>query len=313
MKTRNLFSLLVILIAIVGFSMTSCKKDKNTTSSVDPASMQQLANDENQVQNASDEALKDVNAFLSGSALKSTESIPCNANIDTVSIANDTITILMDYHGLNCAQNRIRTGQIEIKKKVGTHWFQAGATIIFRHINFKITKVNGGKSITLNGTKTHENVTGGVLSDLGNGTVTTIIHKTWGVETVTFSDNTTKIWNVARQQTFTGVASTNSVVMTLDGFGTQDNYTGLVVWGVNRQGENFYTQITQSVVLRQACDWDPCAGIKIHQIPSDSKSATLTFGFDSNNQPITGTECPAKYKLDWQKNNHSGTVYLPLP
>ncbi len=309
MKTRNLIRLTALLIAVVALSVTGCKKDKST-SSVDPASMQQLANDENQVQNASDEAMNDVNNILSGGNLKSTESLPCNATIDSTSVVNDTITIHITYHGLNCSGTRYRTGQVEIKKKFGSHWYQAGATVIVKHINFTITKVASQKTITLNGIKTHENVSGGVIPQLGNG-ITSIVQKTWGNETVTFSDNTTRVWNIARQKTFTGTPG--QLVMTLDGFGTEDNYSNLVVWGTNRQNENFYTQITQSVVMRQACDWDPCSGIKIHQIPSDSKSATLTFGFDSNNQPVTGTNCPTKYKLDWQKNNHSGTAFLWLP
>ena len=310
MKTKSIFRFMALLLVVTGLSLSGCKKDKNSNSNVDPTSMQQLANDENQVQSASDESINDVNAFLSGGSLKSTESVPCNATVDSTAVVNDTITYYITYNGKNCSGTRTRTGQVEIKKKVGTHWFQAGATVIVKHINFTITKLSNGKSITLNGVKTHENVTGGLLFQLGTG-VTSIIHKTWGHETVTFSDNTTKSWNIARQRTFTGTPS--DVVITLDGFGTEDNYSNLVVWGTNRQGENFYTQITQSVVLRQACGWDPCAGIKIHQIPADSKSATLTFGFDSNNQPITGTDCPTKYKLDWQKNNHSGTVYLALP
>ena len=308
MKTRHLIRLMALLIVVIGFSVTGCKKDKTDNSSVDPTSLQQLANDENQVQNASDEAMNDVNLLLSAGTLKSTENLPCHATIDST-IINDTITKRITYNGLNCNGTRYRTGQVEIKKRVGTHWFQAGATVTVKHINFTITKVSNQKTITLNGTKTHQNVSGGVIAQLGNG-VTSIVYRTWGLETVTFSDTTTRAWNIARQQTFTGTPT--ALVMTLDGFGNAGQYSNLVVWGINRKGENFFTQITQSVVLRQACEWDPCSGIKIHQIPSDSKSATLTFGYDRHDQPITNGDCPAKYKVDWQKNNHSGTIYLWL-
>jgi hypothetical protein len=310
MKTRNLIRLTALLIAVAGLTFSGCQKDKNKNSSADPTSLQKLASDENQVQNASDEAMNDVDQLLSGGSLKSTEMVPCNATVDSATVANDTITYHITYHGLNCSGTRYRTGQVEIKKKVGTHWFQAGATVSVRHINFTITKVVNNKTIILNGHKTHENVTGGLIWQLGNG-VTTIVHRTSGFEVVTFSDSTTRTWNIAREKTYTGTPS--QFVLTLNGFGSADNYSNLVVWGLNRDGENFYTQITEPVVLRQACDWDPCSGVKIHQIPGDSKSATLTFGFDANNQPVTGTDCPAKYRVDWQKNNHSGTVYLLLP
>ena len=157
MKTRNLIRLMALLIVVIGFSVTGCKKDKTDNSSVDPTSLQQLANDENQVQNASDEAMNDVNLLLSAGTLKSTENLPCHATIDST-IINDTITKRITYNGLNCNGTRYRTGQVEIKKRVGTHWFQAGATVTVKHINFTITKVSNQKTITLNGTKTHQNV-----------------------------------------------------------------------------------------------------------------------------------------------------------
>jgi hypothetical protein len=119
------------------------------------------------------------------------------------------------------------------------------------------------------------------------------------------------MWNVARQKTFTGTPP-NNLILTTDGFGAAGEYNNLLVWGVNRQGENFYSQIQQSIVHRQVCDWNPVSGIKKHAIPADNKSATLTFGYDSSNQPVTGNACPTKFRFDWQKNNNSGTVYLWL-
>ena len=232
MKTRNLIRFAALLIAVAGLAFTGCKKDKNT-SNADPSSLQQLASDENQVQNASDEAMNDVNGLMSGGALKSTESVPCNATVDSTSVVNDTITYHITYNGLNCSGTRFRTGQVEIKKQVGTHWYQAGATIIVKHINFTITKVSNGKTITLNGTKTHQNVSGGLLWQLGNANVTSVVYKTWGLETVTFSDNTTRTWNIARMKTFTGTPT--QLILTLDGFGSEGSYSNLVVWGTNRR------------------------------------------------------------------------------
>ena len=190
------------------------------------------------------------------------------------------------------------------------HWWQQNATVLIRHINFTVTKVSNNKTITINSVKVHRNMTGGVIWQLG-GSATQIIHRTWGHAEVTFQDGTTKTWNDARQKTYTGIPPQN-LILTIDGFGSADGFNNLVVWGVNRQGNNFYTQIVEPVVHRQVCDWDPCSGVKKHTMPDVSKSATLTFGYDSNNQQITGTDCPSKYKVDWQHNNNSGTVYLWL-
>jgi len=132
---------------------------------------------------------------------------------------------------------------------------------------------------------------------IGNS-ITSMVQKVSGTLQATFDDNTTRTWNIARQRTFTGVLG--QLVMTVDGFGTEASYQNLVVWGTDRQGETFYSQITQSVVHKEVCDGDPCSGIVI---PSDSlrnKMATITYGYDNNNHLITNGDCPTKYKLDWQ-------------
>jgi hypothetical protein len=65
-------------------------------------------------------------------------------------------------------------------------------------------------------------------------------------------------------------------------------------------------------VHRMACNFDPVSGIIHYAIPAYDKSATITFGYDSNNQLITNGDCPTKYRLDWQYNGNSGTFYLWL-
>ncbi|MFZ4521981.1 MAG: hypothetical protein ACOYNC_09755 [Bacteroidales bacterium] len=310
MKSANLFRLTMLVFAIFGLALTGCKKDKNNDISADSSSLQQLAGDEESFESSMDESMNEVNNILSGGNLKSTSQLPCNATIDSTATINDTVTIYITYHGVNCNGTRYRSGKVEIKKKAGSHWYEQGATVIVKHIDFTISKMSSSKSVTLNGVKVYQNVSGGLIWQLGPE-LPTIVHRTWGMVNVTFnSDGSTKTWNIARQKTLSGTAPYN-LVLTCDGFGSADGYDNLVVWGINRKGENFYSQIIEPVTRCQVCDWDPSAGVKKHSIPADSKSATLTFGYDRNNQPV-GNECPAKYKVDWQKNNHSGTVFLWL-
>ena len=309
MKTKKFLHISIILIAVIGLALAGCQKDKEQDTMKDSSTLQQLSQDDNYVEIVSDEAVNDVNSLLSGGHFKSTNFWPCNATIDSTNVENDTITFYITYNGLNCPETLYRTGKIEVKKKVGTHWKDEGATVIVTYIDFHITRMINGKSITINGTKTFQNVTGGFIHQLGN-LYSSIVFKTWGTITVTFDDNTTRTWHVARQRTFTG--SPGQLVMTVDGFGTEGSYNNLVVWGINRNGENFYTYITQSVVYRQLCSWNPCSGIKIHEIPGADKKATITFGYNSQNEPVQGDECPTKYRLDWEKGTNSGTVYLWL-
>lgn len=311
MKTKTLSNLAIILFSAIALTFTSCAKEDLAAGMADPATLEQLATDENDVESIMNDAEGDITSVMSnnGSGLKSTQWKPCDASVDSMAVLNDTVTIYITYDGKSCNNKHKRTGKIEIKMKVGTHWNQAGATVIYKFINFTVTRIDNNKKVTLNGTKKFVNVNGGHRWQVGSE-ITSYVEKVSGTMQASFDNGTSHTWNVARQITYTGTAG--QYIMTIDGFGSAASYQNLVVWGYNRQGEEFYTQITQSIVCRQVCSWDPISGIKIHQIPVDDKSATISFGYDSNNQPIVGDNCPERYRVDWQRNNKSGTSYLPL-
>jgi len=312
MKTKNLFRLGFLMITVMIFILSSCSKNNSTTPSPSGTeSLQQLTNDENNLLNVSDQASNDAESVLSQSKLKSTESGPCNITVTTGGVVNDSITADIYYHGADCNNNRIRTGHIYVTKKYLENWNQPGATVIMRFSNFTTTKISNGKSLTLNGIKYFKNVSGHYLFELGlDSTVTSVVHREWGNLTATFDDGSQKIWSLARQATYTG--SLIQLVITEDGFGSADGYSNLTVWGIDRNLEQFYSSISQSVVYKQACNFDPCSGIMVHQIPSVPKSATVRFGYDSNNNPIVNGDCPSRYRVDWNIGNKSGTFFLPL-
>lgn len=309
MKT-NYVTRLMCLILGVSFTLfsLSCKKETNDDS--DPGSMKQLSKDEITVQNAVDEVNTDVSDILSGGN-KDINLLPCNVTVDSSVVVNDTITYTLTFNGNNCAGTRHRQGTAFVKKHINTHWIDSGATVIVILQNLKVTRISTGNWVILNGTKTYKNLSGGLVYQLGNGTVTSVVHEITGTMNVTFDDNTTRTWQIARKRTFTG--SPGQLEFTHQGFGSAGGYGNLVVWGINRNGENFYTQINQPVLFKQTCSWDPCSGVKMHNIPSAGKQSTVTFGYDANQQPVSGTNCPTHYKLDWVINNNTGTLYLPLP
>jgi len=311
MKTKKIFRLAVILVAIAAFAVIGCKKDKKEDPTPDSSSMQQLTKDQNEEETSSNDALNDVSAVLSGGSAKSLEFLPCNATIDSTTVINDSITYHIIYNGLNCNGTRNRVGQVEFIKKVGTYWAQAGTSVSVKFINLKITRIATGKSLTLNGNKVFTNVSGGLLINLGSGS-TSIVHTAIGTLQATFDDGSTRTWNINRKRTFTGTQG--QILMTVDGQATVNGYNNLVVWGINRNGEDFYSQINQSVVHKQACGWEPEAGVVVHQIPDNNKKVTVTFGFDDNNNPvpISGSSCASRYRIDWENNGHSGTAFLQL-
>ncbi|MCX6230338.1 MAG: hypothetical protein NTZ33_02225 [Bacteroidetes bacterium] len=312
MKTRNFFMLLFV-IAIAGFLTTSCKKDAKDEK-FDSTSLQQLSKDEVTMESSFNDAVNDANIVVTGSnGGKSILSLPCNATVVTSfngSIRTDTVT----FNGLNCANNKYKTGKIVLQRDTTIPWSQASSTIQISFINLKVERapmgIPNGNWVILNGTKTWQNVNGGLVKNL-TASSNPVVFKLQGAVQATFNNNTTRTWNVARQLTYTGTYPLN-LLLSIEGFGTAGGYTNLVTWGINRHGENFYTQINQAIVLKQQCGWDPISGVKVHQIPADSKTATITFGYDINNLPITNGACPDKYKVDWVKGNNTGTVFILL-
>ncbi|MDD5570306.1 MAG: hypothetical protein PHD97_04025 [Bacteroidales bacterium] len=305
MKTE-LKKLAIVLIAVIGIGLTGCKKDEKTNTD----SMEQLSKDQNTVQCASDEGLNDANDILEQGSRGRGYKLPCNVTLDTVVINGDTIRYTLTYDGLNCLQNVIRKGVIIVKKKISDSWKTAGAKVYVQFINFKITK--HARTVTVNGMKAFENVSGGRVVDLGNGTTTSVVHRVSGYLDATFDDGTTRKWNIARQLTFTGNASTQQLILTADGFGSANGYSNLETWGDTRKGDAFYSQILTSISIKQACAWDPASGVLSISIPADDIKATITAGYDVNDKPITNGDCPAKVKLDWEKGSKTGTIYLPL-
>ena len=312
MKTKNLFRFTFLLIAALAFTLYSCKKDKTETKTTNTKtdSMQQLTKDEANIEDAADQASNDAVTYMSGGALKNAEII-CGATANVDTLIPDTLTVHIVYNGWNCPHTRYRTGEVQIRKKMGESWGSAGTKVLVYTINFHVIKLNL-QQVTLNGRKMFENVTGGYIYELG-GLYDSIIHKESGYMTALFEDNSSRVWYMDRQRKFFGIPNMDSTEMALSGFGAADGYTNLITWGTNRNSEPFYTQITTPVVHKQACDGNPCSGVMVFQIPAASESATVTFGYDDLNNLITDGSCPSRYRVDWTVNGNSGTFFLPLP
>lgn len=315
MKLSNMIYTGVLAIALTGIGLTSCQKDKLEKGTNDPSTLNEMTADELAVDEATNESMDDVEGVLGGNGgngnFKSTDFMPpCNSTLDSTENVNDTITIYITYDGLSCNGRVYRTGQVEIRKRAGMPFSMEGASVNIRHINFTITKVASGKSMTINSNKTFTNVTGGHIFMLGHNGFDALVHRLQGTISITFDNGTTRTWSVARQRTYTGTRG--NLLLTVDGFGTSGDYTNLVTWGTNRHGEEFYTSINQSVVFKQTCGWDPVSGSKYHQIPSADKSALVIYGY-TGNLPTPAGECPTHYRVDWQNGTYTGTRIVPLP
>lgn len=328
MKTRSLyligtaFTLMSILYA--------CKKDSNNNNSGESTTdLQTQSDDQAQISNENDAVVNDVNVMLgSQAAVSGSSSEPgvkyrvvtndakpigsagiCDASATlAVDSTAGKCTLTITYNGTNCAGSRTRSGTVVVTWAIGTYWRNKNAVVTVSIQNLKITRVKDSKSITLNGTHTYTNVSGGSLIDLALGKIQNVTHTVTSDDmSITFDNGAKRTWHVARQRVYTVV--TKNLVITTTGLHADGNNTGIAEWGTNRFGNNFVTQITQALVIDGNCSWRLTQGeVKVIR---PEVTTTITFGLDANGSP---TGCPGDasyyFKLVWQASK-TYTFILP--
>ncbi len=282
---KTLFSLYTLLLATVLFAFSSCQKD--TESADYSAETAAHSDDQNRFSGEVDAAANDVAFTLDATAGfagrgQEVQSLICDATVAVDTMSNPR-TITITYNGTNCIGNRTRTGVVVISMAQGVRWKNAGAQINVSFRNLRITRVSDNKSILINGTQTHTNVSGGLLINLP--IMNTITHTiTSSNMSVTFDNNTQRVWQVARQRVFN---YSNGGTITVTGMHTENGISGVAEWGTNRFGNTFTSAITQPLVFRQDCSFRLGSGKVEHR--TAYFNAAATFGLDASGNP---TACP---------------------
>jgi hypothetical protein len=307
---KSIIYLSVITLSLSVF-FSACKKDVQSGTNTDTTSqVTTQADDQSMVSEETDAVTNDANTTLeSSSSISGREDgiqLICDATVvkDTTT---DPKTITITYNGTNCAGNRSRTGVVVISIPAGTHWKNAGAVVTVDYQNLKITRLRDNKSITINGTHTITNVSGGLLINLPD--YTSITHTiTSNNMSITFDDGLTRNWQVARQRVFN---YNNGVVITTTGTHTDGSNSGIETWGTTRFGNAFTNSILTPLVIRQDCSYRLTSGV--YQHVSVLATTVVTFGLDSSGNP---TSCPGSgtyyYKAVWTGiNGKVKTVIAP--
>jgi hypothetical protein len=318
MKLKTLY--LPVMAITMTVIMFACKKSNNAdNSNTSDADVQTQSVDQTTVSNENDAVTNDVNLTLSGQAAVTGSSVTpgvqtagayavtsliCDASV-TVDTSNSTRVITITYNGANCSLTRTRTGVVTVSIPTGVKWSDKGAVITVSIQNLKITSLGTNKSITINGTHTYTNVSGGSLANLSN--LTSITHTVTSSDmTVTFDNGSKRSWQIARQRMYT---YNNGWVVTETGIHTDGSTTGITEWGTNRFGNSFETVITTPVVVKQSCGFRLTSG-QIEVI-RPAVTLTLTLGLDAQGNPVT--DCPLSFfyfKLVWMGAGGKSVTYI---
>jgi hypothetical protein len=332
MKTKILYRFAMASV-IAGTVFVACSKSSSTADNGNSSSdLQVQSDDQARVSDATDNVEDDANAAMgaedavSGAStqtvghgqgriiegVQGVNTLPvCDAAI-TVDSGSNPRTITLTYNGnASCNATQTRTGVVVISIPSGTKWRDSGAVVTVSFQALKITSTIDNKSITINGTHTYTNTSGGSLLALYEGVVKSITHTiTSSNMSVTFDNSSQRVWSVARQRLFTFNSQTQDLTIATSGTHTDGSTSGISEWGTNRFGNSFETVITSPVKIESGCQWRITSG-QVEVLRPDV-TTTVTFGLNSGGNTVLSCPSGAYYfKLVWSAANKDYTFILP--
>jgi hypothetical protein len=307
---KKQFNYLLAATLSAGLFFASCKKDNSVQNTTDDATEQKVqSEDQSTFSNETDAVNTDADAAFENANLGSYSSKPLHEALPVVcdhSTVVDTMssprTITITYTGSGCTGNRTRSGVVVISFDAGFRYGKAGAAYTVTYQNLKITRKDG-KSITINGSKTNTNVTGGRLRNLATAS---IVHEiTSNGMSVKFDNGTERTWKIAKRRTFT---YDNGLVLAITGISTEGE--GIAEWGTNRFGKTFTTTILEALTIKQSCNFRLVSG-KVKHTVGAAKTITTTFGLDASGNPVaTCPTGPFYFKAEWSGTDGTTKTFI---
>ncbi|AMS27594.1 hypothetical protein AEM51_11785 [Bacteroidetes bacterium UKL13-3] len=282
---KQLFTYVIIGIAALSITVSSCKKKDIDENDDDTTIQTQQVSDESLFLNESENSLDEVNIAISGSTFGKTRTIAGATIVDSPLIK----AVFITYNGLSGDGKRMRVGEVKIQLVTGNNWGEAGAKVRVTYSNLRITNIQTSKSITLNGFHLLTNVTGGrAFVDAS------VMHTIRGEMQLFFDNAASRNWQIARKRIVN--YNNGNYDITISGDTTISGYTNIAVWGTNRNGNDFYTQLAQPIIFNSICLGKPVSGQKVHK--KLAREITVTYGVDANGNVVIGT-CPYGLKVNW--------------
>ncbi len=300
---KKLFQLSLLLAAFAVLTLGSCKKTDDADDSI---SAEDASNVSSTLNSATDDATNAASGIQSFSGKTEGAMQLCGATVDTTNLHTDG-SVLITFNGQDCSGRISRTGTITAtiaNYTSGTRWKDAGAvlTLVFNAVT--VTNLNTNKTVVLNGTHVHTNVSGGlawkIMNNMETGTVTH--HHTASNFSLTFDDGTSRIWSVDRTRTFSNVGGVQSVTISSDH--SEGGVSNVDAWGTNRLGTAFTNQITTPIVASTTCGLNkPTQGEVTHHV--GSKNIAVVLGVNASGTAYDGN-CSNLYgfKVTHTRNGH---------
>lgn len=301
---KKVFLKISVALVCAGLVFSSCSKkdDDNVTPTADQ--QQTVGSDDTRTQNESDATGSEAEAAIadnSSTQRTSAASVVQGATIDATN-ASSQKKLVINYDGTTNVGGRKRSGKINVQLTSGTSWSDANSVITLTYVNYKATRVSDGKSITLNGSTTIKNTSGGSMSDMTLLDTRVRVVRSNGLS-VTYDNGAQSMISIAKKRTIgypsIGVYTVTVVGDTIVGSHGDSNHH-LAVWGTTRVGTQFYTTIADNnpiVWSTASCTTAPASGMIT--ITGIARQLDITYGVDANGDPVNSASCAYGIKLGW--------------
>ncbi|HEY8401984.1 MAG TPA: hypothetical protein VIK89_12015 [Cytophagaceae bacterium] len=294
---KKLF-LKAVSIAIV-LLLSACKEDVEIFPD-DSLEQTSGAIDDAIIQSESEQLVEEANRLLAGvsgfNGGKITE-LPgvCGGTVEWSDTTEKKITVVFD--GSTDCLGRKRWGKILVELKDSLTWESPLASAVIYFTDYKVARADE-KSITINGTQTVINEIGFTVDDLDAGITENLIYIIRGEKQITFDNGKTCTWYSALRRLVTKIGSDYSIELSGDTIlGNLDN---VAVWGDNRNGKYFYSQIIEPIHINSCASstpgWIAVSGKKTHK--GSARETSITFGVDQSGNAINTCEAYG-YLVNW--------------
>ena len=305
---RYSFKSLMVLLAVVAVSLSSCKKSESSTDDV------VSAQDHTTVSQHLNASIDDASNAAGGVGTMAGKTdgfaTIAGATINYSDTSHGIVTIT--YDGTTVVDGYFRRSGVVTITLVNyptVHWRDAGAQLDLNFDNVQVTNAFTGGQFKYNGIHHIVNMTGGLAYQLMNGTMTGTVkhHHTATGLTVTLANGATRQWNVDRIREYNNTGLANGISMSVYSGNPAGQQANVDAWGTNRNGESFYNQILTPIVFNNSCGnyRQPNSGEVKHVV--SNRTLDVLLGVDQSGTAVSSTSCPYGYKVTYTQNSHTYT------
>lgn len=274
MKHLKLISLSLI---IIGLSLLSgCTKKVDTPATTNTSQNDQTGSTE------ADAGMSDANDYISnkiggGSNYRvAAYNLPCGIIKVDSTITNGITTYNLHYGGQTPCGYKYKSGIISFALQSGTAFNQQNAVCAITFTNYVVTVQATGSTVTLNGTITDKNVSGGYLWQTVVDTIT-VVHQLRGALQITYANGQIRPLNYYQLRTWKSNGSWQGLSFSVAGDTTINGYTNVYQSGLTYTGSyNYYTQLTSPFT------WSYCSAITSFVLETGEAKMNVTIPGVSN-------------------------------